>query len=154
MLLDSISVLELTIVASDPRPPAECVAGTDYSVKVDFDVRGSHDAEPQVLVPLHIEFRAPRDGWQPFDRVAVRLLGVFSAAPEADPEAFRSLVPQNCLVILSGVARGLLMNATAGFPGGPFILPAINYLPIIKRKADQMRRKHAKEAAPLEQPPV
>lgn len=153
MLLEDLAVIELIVAASDPRPPAECIVGADYSVKVDFDVHGSGEGDLKVLVPLYIEFRAPRDGWQPFARVAVRLLGVFAAAPGVDPDDFRRLVPNNCLAILGGVARGVLLNATAGFPGGPFVLPAINFVPIIQRKAEQMRRKHAKEASSTVKPP-
>ena len=72
-----------------------------------------------------------------FSRVQVSLWGMFCLDKQASDDEKRQLLPLNAVAMLHGIARGLLISATGGCVGGPFILPAINYIEDLQARTEK-----------------
>jgi len=108
---------------------------TAYEVRTDFDVYRSEDE--MFLVRLSVESRPESDSPTPrFNEVSVVVWGMFSLTAGTEEETKQQLIPYNCVAILHGLARGVITSATGACVAGPFLLPTINYLEVIKQKVD------------------
>ncbi len=124
---------------------AEQAADEQYDCVPDFDVFEA--TEDNFLVHLSLECAPPagsRDRCR-FTSVAATVWGIFSLAEGTAEEEGQRLVMHNGVAILHGIVRGLLVSATGGCVGGPFILPAINYVELFRRKAEELEEASAEE---------
>lgn len=69
-----------------------------------------------------------------FDLIGVRLVGLFHLPDDTEESLVKTLVPLNCLAILYGIARGAVAQATGMVPGGPMILPPVNFVEVLKQR--------------------
>ena len=131
--------------------PAKADPPDAYEVDADFDLYETEDVGSH-LHSLSLEC-IPRAGDVPrrFNRVSIVLWGVFSFDPDADQDLQDQLIPYNSIPILHGIARGLVSSATGSCPGGPFLLPIVNYVEMIERKI-QEESDEAAHQVPREEP--
>jgi len=123
----------------------EQAAEEQYDCVPDFDVFEATDGN--FLVHLSVECAPPaesRDRCR-FTSVAATVWGVFSLAEGTAEEEGQRLIVHNGVAMLHGIARGLLIGTTGGCVGGPFILPAINYVELFRRKAEELEEACAEE---------
>lgn len=66
--------------------------------------------------------------------IYIDLIGFFSFAEDIDEETAKRMIAINGPVILYGVARGIIANATANFKYGKFVLPTVNFLKMLEHK--------------------
>ncbi|MBP8951578.1 MAG: protein-export chaperone SecB [Armatimonadetes bacterium] len=150
LLLDGIEVTRVSFQCPDQAPsgpPRGCAVLDQYRVRVDFDVVTLNQERTRVRVPLALRFTAIAGKGAPFESVHIDMAGEFSATDPEEPESFRRLVPLNCLAILHGAARGLLLAATASCPAGPFVLPTVNFVAEVERKLRRIKRAEARKTA-------
>lgn len=106
-----------------------------YEARTDFDVYRAPEDE-RVLVRLAVESHPKTDAPpQRFNEVSIVVWGIFSLAAGTQEEAKQQLIPYNCVAILHGLARGVITSATGACVGGPFLLPSLNYVEVVKEKA-------------------
>lgn len=106
-----------------------------YEVRTDFNIYEPEDE--MFLVRLSVESRPESDSpTRRFNEVSVVVWGMFSLTPGTDEETRQQVIPYNCVAILHGLARGVITSATGACLGGPFLLPTVNYLEVIKQKVD------------------
>ncbi len=77
-----------------------------------------------------------------FSKVSITLFGIFSFSAETTEEMKSQLARYNSVAILHGIARGVVVSATGSCPGGPFLLPVLNYHEIIEKKLAQESAPH------------
>jgi preprotein translocase subunit SecB len=86
-----------------------------------------------------------------FLHVGVALWGVFSCSPDLEEHQKDRLLRFNTVAILHGIARGVIAGATGSCPGGPFLLPVVNYAEVIERKTAQRESEaETEDAEPVE----
>jgi len=56
------------------------------------------------------------------------------------------MIGLNGLVILYGTARGIVAQATANCLHGKFILPSVNFVELVKKKAQSARKPQRKSS--------
>lgn len=149
--LDRVDVTNLTVTFNEDALFAGtlCVGdGLDqYDTSADFDVRHVEGEPRKHVVTLELRVRSKKEaGAARFTRLDVRLHAIFTPDPEFGEEVIRQVIPGNCIAILHGVARGVVLAATSSCAGGPFLLPVINYQDLIAKKARAMKRRQAAQA--------
>lgn len=86
-----------------------------------------------------------------FLHVGVALWGIFSCGPDLAEDQKARLLRYNTVAILHGIARGIVASATGSCPGGPFLLPVVNYAEVIERKlAERQDRAERRDEEPVE----
>ncbi len=92
---------------------------------------------------------APARNHQParFDCIAVTVWGIFALSEEAPEEHKTQLSWYNPIAMLHGIARGTILHATGTCVGGPFVLPAINYIELIREKLEEATADREPEGA-------
>ena len=104
----------------------------DYRVEVNMEVKRKPDAVAfRIALGMTLD-RAP-DCECRYERIAVRTVGVFDLPEDTPEDLVNKLVPLNCLAILHGFARGVVAQITGLNPGGPFLLPAVNFVETLEK---------------------
>lgn len=77
-----------------------------------------------------------------YERIEVRASGLFDLPADAPLDLVQKIVPLNCWAILHGFLRGIVAQLTGLNPGGPVILPAVNFVQVAKdhKKAASRRQ--------------
>lgn len=130
MRLDSCVVTSLTVQC---RPGTDGADEADVTVdqRMQFGVE-RHPSSPRFRFVVEFGIDWPEDARTRFQRVAIGLTAEFSFPEEAPQEMIDVFVPEVCLANLYATARGLVAQATAMCPGGPFLLPLVNIREILK----------------------
>ena len=105
-----------------------------YHTDADFDLwepQTEGDCMTMLCVDCYPEAETPTPR---FKHVGVTVWGIFSCSPHVDQDQKNQLMQYNTVAILHGIARGLIASATGSCPGGPFLLPVVNYREVIERK--------------------
>lgn len=148
MQLEALVLSSLVIEGRTLEKPLENVP-LDGAHQVSYDI-ARHLDNPQFR--LRATFTTTWDGDQPsyFQRIEVGVTGIFLFPPETPEESIAKYVPELCLANLYGAARGIVAQATALFPGGPYVLPLLNMHEVIKTAAPAVREEDAavKKAPP------
>ena len=155
--LDSIEIKSGSAPEEQASTPETSVLPLDVSIA--FDIR-RHKDFLRFRVPLEVEVTSSDKTLFPFDRISIALTGVFSF-PEGTPqETVDKYVPLLCLTNLFGIARGLVSQYTALFPGGAFLMPLVNMNDLIKDYLNSLaaggtrkKKKSASKKAVGEKPP-
>ncbi len=100
-----------------------------YVVEPDVGFYATDDDE-QHLVRLSISCRPEEDldGVCSYRLIDVTVWGIFTVSGDISDQQRDTLLGYNTVSILHGIIRGLLISVTGGCIGGPFLLPAVNYL--------------------------
>jgi hypothetical protein len=108
-----------------------------YRANADFDLWEAKD-EKGCMTKLQVDCY-PESGTviTRFSHIGITLYGIFSLDPKASDEIKDQLTQYNSVAILHGIARGVVVSATGSCPGGPFLLPVLNYQEIIETKIAQ-----------------
>jgi len=108
---------------------------------VDFDIKRSGDTPLDFMITLTVDVN-PRD--EEFERgeyrIHLKLSGFFSFTEDVSEEMINAMIAHNGLSILYGVARGTVADATATSWHGKFVLPAVNFIELIKQKAEAAQK--------------
>ena len=110
-----------------------------YRADADFDwwkPERKGDSMIMLRVDCYPEAQTPTPR---FLHVGVALWGVFSCSPELAADQKDRLLRFNTVAILHGIARGIIASASGSCPGGPFLLPVVNYAEVIERKLAEGR---------------
>lgn len=122
--------------AWDTTPAPEDLCRYDHQLEIEVRKRRGHW---DFRVGLDVTF-APRKGETcRFDLLHVGLVGLFHLPDDVDESLVSTLVPLNCLAILYGIARGVVAQATGMVPGGPFMLPPVNFVEFMKKRRSRKR---------------
>lgn len=97
-------------------------------------------------VRLDLTFAPRDDSLCSYARIQVTAVGIFNLAAETSDELRRQLIPLNCYVVLYGFSRGIVAQVTGLNPGGPFLLPAVNYIEVLRSKRRVSARAPRKQA--------
>jgi len=149
--LDGVDVLKLVMERNEEAASGGSSCPPDsadqYRINADFEVYHIEGEPRRHLVTLQLVLKnrkeAPRAR---FSRLEVKIEGVFSPDPAFDDEVIRRLIPGNCLAMLHGAARGIVMATTGSCRLGCFLLPAVNYQELMRKKLRAVRRKAGRDA--------
>lgn len=134
--LDEYFVDELVIRKNINYDREKPIIG-DYFI--DFDIL-RHDKNPLMFkLSMFIELNKNDDN-SPY-YILMKLSGFFSYADETDDDYIKKTIALNAPSILYGVARGIIAQVTGNYEYGKFILPAVNFIEILKRKSDTKKLK-------------
>ena len=124
-------------LGSDKRAAEE-----GYESDADFDLWRSQTKPDSCMVMLRVDCRAPAEAAETrFLHAGITLWGVFATEPSLGETVKHQLSEYNTVAILHGIARGVIVSATGSCPGGPFLLPVINYQEIVERKQQTSTEK-------------
>lgn len=134
MRLDDFKLGELVIEANPQFDREAQVVGELPINLIDFD--GSVSEEERCFTFVLIIDLGAREATPnlPLLHVRVVVVGSFSFGKDASAELIEKVTPQNQLSALYGFARGIVANATALTPSGPYLLPSVNFYEIVKAK--------------------
>ena len=116
----------------------------DYRVDVKVDVMKREDAWA-FRIRLSLDLTPAPARTCRYERISISTMGQFDLPSDAREEFVRQVVPLNCLAILHGFSRGIVAQVTGLNDGGPVLLPAINFIEVLKskgRKTRPARRGH------------
>ena len=138
-------VEELTVKGnSDYQKPAKVLEG---QIDIDFNAKRK-DKEPLFMITMFIELNKSKQAFanNPY-YVYLKINGFFGFPKGTDEETMQKMISLNGLVMLYGVARGVIAQVTANGAHGKFVLPAVNFIELIKeRKTSEVEPKRKKEA--------
>jgi len=118
--------------------PEEEHCPESYDVDPDFGVHSSpHDEDVLIRLSLTCLPVASAPGACRFGQVAATVWGVLHFADDVDDAERERRVFLNGPVILHGLLRGVVASATGSCAGGPFILPTVNYVEVLRRQTEQ-----------------
>jgi hypothetical protein len=142
--LESYRLESLHVECQDSR--ASGPSDEAYECAVDWGAQES-DAG-RYLIWLSVLCRPPADAPARFRSIGGMVWGTFAITEGPPLEEREMLLAYNGAAILHGVLRGLLISATGGCAGGPFLLPTANYVEMAAR-----RKKRQAEAGTAEESP-
>jgi preprotein translocase subunit SecB len=114
---------------------------TSGTIDIDFDISRSGETPLDFMISLVVDIN-PRD--EDFERgeyrIHLKLSGFFSFTEGVSEDMINSMIAHNGLSILYGVARGTVADATATSWHGKFVLPGVNFIELIKQKAEAAQK--------------
>lgn len=111
-------------------------------LSVDFDIKRSGETPLDFMVTLVVDVNLrDEDFEQGTYRIHLKLSGFFSFEAGTSEEMINGMIAHNGLSILYGVARGTVADATASSWHGKFVLPAVNFIELVKQKAAALVEK-------------
>jgi len=99
-------------------------------------------------ISLALKMKARIAAQARFRKVEITTVGYFELPADTPEETVHQLVPLNCFAILHGFARGIVAQVTGVNPGGPFLLPTINFVELMKREAAKEEGKTDERCQP------
>ncbi len=107
-----------------------------YGISVSTSLRKKKD-ELSFLIKLGVKM-SPASGCKcRYDSIEIGTAGVFEMPADTSEEVVKQFVPLNCLAILHGFARGILAQLTGLNPGGPLLLPAVDFVEVRKSASQE-----------------
>jgi len=111
------------------------------NVKVEFDIRRNNSNPLEFMIPLTIFLNNEEADFCAAEYcVVMKLTGFFEFTAETDEETINRMIGPSGLSILYGVARGIIAQTTGNCWHGKFILPSLNFIEILKDKAEQLAK--------------
>lgn len=118
------------------------------NVSVDFDIRQNNDDPLVFMILLFIKLNDSKATSTSAEyHIKLDITGYFSFIEGTAEETVNKMIAPSGLSILYGVARGVIAQVTGNFKYGKFILPTLNFMEIIKKKASKVKEEMP---APLE----
>jgi len=107
------------------------------SINIDFDIRRSGDDPLDFMITLVVDINHDDEDFERGDyRIHLKLSGFFRFDERVSEEQINGMIAHNGLSMLYGVARGTVADATATSWHGKFVLPGVNFIEVIKQKAE------------------
>lgn len=139
-------VEELTVKGNDVyQKPAK-----EQQVQIDiaFNIKRK-GKEPLFMIAMTIELNKSKQAFATNAYyVYLKINGFFGFPKDTPEEMIQKMIGLNGVVMLFGVARGVVAQATANGAHGKFVLPAVNFVELIKKssttKSEPKRKKGAK----------
>ncbi len=136
--LNDYFIDEFAFVANREHEAAGASSGT---LSVDFDIKRSGETPLDFMITLVVDVNPHDEEFERGDyRIHLKLSGFFSFAEGVNEEMINAMIAHNGLSILYGVARGSVADATATSWHGKFVLPAVNFIELIKQKAEAAQK--------------
>lgn len=135
--LESYRLSSLTIRFNDEWLEAgeDAAADEHYLLAPDVDMSEiGEDGRYLVKLTVQCEPAPEVEGVCRFDRIEATVWGIFALSEDTPEDQRGSLIAWNTVTILHGIIRGLIISATGGCVGGPFLLPAVNYVEYMKHQ--------------------
>lgn len=123
----------------------EAGSTTTRTLSVDFDIKRSGETPLDFMIILKVDVNPLDEDFERGDyRIHLKLSGFFSFAEGTSEEMINDMITYNGLSILYGVARGSVADATATSWHGKFVLPAVNFVELVRQKAAAVSEKPRK----------
>ena len=137
-------VEELTIRGNDAFQKAAKVQ--EGQIDISFNVKRK-GKEPLFMISMAIELNKSKQVFASNAYyVYLKINGFFSFPKDTPEETMQKMIGLNGTVMLFGVARGVVAQATANGAHGKFVLPAVNFVELIKNSrasSGEPKRKSA-----------
>lgn len=134
--LKKVSLLHLLVDVNEKYKDAS--EKEDYDITASFDFYSDDkDLRFKIVMPYKIVARNKKNC--AFKKLEIKLEGYFELDEGTPEEMVKQMIPFNCLFMLYGVMRGIVINATASAPGGPMMLPAINFGDVIDEHIEKQK---------------
>ena len=132
--LNDYYIDELSFVVNRDHVTSDTLCGT---IDLDFDISRNSDKPLDFMIYLRVDINPREKDFQKCDyRIHLVLNGFFSFEDGTTEDTISNMIAPNGLSMLYGVARGVVASATALSWHGKFVLPSLNLIEIIKRKAE------------------
>jgi preprotein translocase subunit SecB len=142
--IDDYVVEELTIRGN----PAYQKTAKEREAQIDitFSVKRK-GKNPLYLITMAIELNKSKKAFTDNAYyVYLKINGFFSFPKGVSEETMQKMIGLNGVVMLFGIARGMVAQATANGAHGKFVLPAVNFVELIKNSkmsSPELKRKSA-----------
>lgn len=107
-------------------------------IEVDFDI--DRDEEDPNAFRIVMRIKLAENGYtaeeNPPYMISLVIVGYFSFAKGTAEDIMQRMINLNGTSILYGIARGLVGQATGASKHGQFVLPAVNFVALIKARAE------------------
>ena len=100
-----------------------------YNSSISYSVGKKQDNQYNYKLTLGVKVIPEEFGWS----IDVEIAGLFSFAEGTGASDMEGIVRVNGCTILYGLLRGHLASVTGVFPSGPYLLPTVNMLDVVKR---------------------
>lgn len=100
-----------------------------YKSAITYSVSKNQDNEYNYRLTLGVKTLPEEFGWS----IDVEIVGIFSFPPGTGLNDMEGIIRVNGCTILYGLLRGHLASVTGAFPSGPYVLPTVNMLEVVKR---------------------
>jgi preprotein translocase subunit SecB len=121
---------------SDFDPNRESSGALD----VNFSVTQNSDDEREFRIEMKV--RLAENGYRPSENapysITLDIVGYFLFAAGTSEELMFRMIHANGASILYGVARGFVGQATGAAKYGQFVLPAVNFIDLMKRRLAEL----------------
>lgn len=135
---------------ADYQKPAKEQEG---QIDIAFNARRK-GKEPLFMITMMIELNKSKKAFaNNAYYVYLKINGFFAFTKEADEVTMQKMISLNGLVMLYGIARGVVAQATANGAHGKFVLPAVNFVELIKNSSTTKsppKRKKGTKAPPTQ----
>lgn len=131
--IDDFVVEDFSITTNPDYTRPEKEESDDIGISFDIKRKGN---EPFFMLTLQIDLNKSKKAYTcvPY-RIALKMSGFFSFAEGTEEEAMNKMIGLNGLSILYGIARGTVAQFTATCSHGKFVLPSMNFVELLKKKA-------------------
>jgi preprotein translocase subunit SecB len=106
--------------------------------------------KPEFMIAMNLEINKPKEAFAVSAYyISLNIIGYFSFVEGTDEETVKKMIVLNGPVILYGVARGVVGQATGNCRFGKFVLPTLNFLEIMKKDAEKKQIKNKTNDRPI-----
>ncbi len=135
--IDDYFVEEFSIRTNPNYKKAEAEQG---GLEISFDIKRK-GTEPRFMILMQIDLNKSKKAFSSAAyQISLKISGFFSFVEGTPEETMNKMIGLNGLSILYGVSRGIVAQATANCPHGKFILPSMNFVVLLKKKAQAVER--------------
>ena len=139
--LDSFVMLRSSIEMFPPddetlRSAVDSKVQLKYNSAISYSVGKNQDNEYNYKLTLGVKVIPEEFGWN----IDVEIAGIFSFPEGTGLSDMEGIIRVNGCTILYGLLRGHLASVSGAFPSGPYVLPTVNMLEVVK-KIEESRKK-------------
>ncbi len=139
--LDSFVMLRSNIEMFPPddealRSAVDNKVQLKYNSSISYSVGNNQNNEYNYKLTLGVKVIPDTFGWN----IDVEIAGIFSFPDGSSSSDMEGIIRVNGCTILYGLLRGHLASVTGAFPSGPYVLPTVNMLEVVKR-IEESRKK-------------
>lgn len=136
--LNDYYIDEFAFAANRDHERGDAATGT---LGVDFDIKRSAESSLDFMITLVVDVNQRDEDFERSNyRIHLKLSGFFSFVEDVSEEMINGMIHHNGLSMLYGVARGTVADATATSWHGKFVLPGVNFIELIKQKAEAAQK--------------
>jgi len=103
-----------------------------HNSSISYSVGKNQDDEYNYKLSFEVKVIPDVFGWS----IDMEIAGIFTFPTGTDSNAMEGIIRVNGCTILYGLLRGHLSSVTGVFPSGPYVLPTVDMLEVVKRIED------------------